>query len=190
MSTSEMALTRRHFWVWMLVVLPVLCAGCSHESEYYSLTSIHKNVRFTSGGAVVGVADFIDKSSAYNAGTSSEGVKLAPDVEAFGILVEFASTPAVRESLEYANVGPHGNDQSFVVFERGSGLLDLATRSATITGIAAVVSDAEIGPFIPPGDTIKDKRSFSYTINWNDSQLVGEIYMVKSSHFESDPLLN
>lgn len=99
--------------------------------------------------------------------------------------------PTVNQTIEYRDVNAAGIEQPFWIFS-GSPLekVSLQEFSASITRIEKYIEDDEISHYMETNDEIREKVSFKYNIKWDDTELVGEIYMISASHSETDFLLD
>lgn len=172
-------------------VAVLLLAGCARDIEIFSYVSIHKNIVLVSNNNPVSISEYTEDESSFTSKQDEELVMVRPKVNELSLTVQFPNIPALSQTVNYVEDLPSGREFNFAVFEAVPfKKIDVKSYSASLTRLNKVILDEEVEDDIIAGDAIKEKLSFSYIIQWDDSELHGEIYMVRTSHFEPGPLLN
>jgi hypothetical protein len=170
----------------------VLSCACSRTHEVSSFITAHEDMRLIEEGnsqSAVTVNEVIEGKTSF----TSESLSLRPRIGDYQIKVHFDSKPSIGRDSQYRELDRHGLANSFLVF-RGPPPLTPVVLESKYAEISALETPADIqsrlGEHRREKDEIGEILSIRYVIGWNGHRLEGRAHIVRTTHRETDYLLD
>jgi hypothetical protein len=124
---------------------------------------------------------------------TNEKLSLRPRIGDYQITVHFDSRPRIGLDSQYLELDRHGLKNSFLVFREPPPLTPVVLESK-YAEIGALEISADIQSRLREHrreeEEIEEILSLRYVIGWNDHRLEGRAHIVRTTHRETDYLLD
>ena len=175
-----------------LYCILVLSCACFRTHDVASFITLHEDMRLIEEGranSLVTVDEIIERRTTF----TNEKLSLRPRIGDYEITVHFDSRPGIGRGSQYRELDGHGLGNSFFVF-RGPPPLAPVVLESKYAEIGALEISADMQSRLTEhrheGGEIAEILSIRYVIGWNEYSLEGRAHIVRTTHRDSDYLLD